>query len=225
MVAMPGRRREYGIRRADQLEALTSPVRSRLLDVAAQLGACSVAELGEALGRAPSTLYRHIAILEGVGLLRRVGERKAVKHEEALYRAPARAIRISDAVGTPRLRAALARLYDALLRGAARGVRRGLGAERGSRSGRFRRTVVIQTTGWLTPEERGRADALVGELVDLMHAGARRRDDDAEERTLEQTTLTLAFFPEREPRRRLTPASAPPSRAPSRPSSGSRSTR
>ena len=70
-----------------ELMALASSARQEIIDVLAQMGIVSVAELAETVGRPADTLYYHLRILKKAGLVIHCGSRVIQGRREALYRA------------------------------------------------------------------------------------------------------------------------------------------
>lgn len=68
-------KREFLVSTVEQMEALASPVRHQIHLTMEMLGACSVNELVERMGRVPETLYYHVRRLETVGILEQVASR------------------------------------------------------------------------------------------------------------------------------------------------------
>jgi predicted transcriptional regulator len=77
----------YPIYSKKELSALASFARIEIIDVLAQMGTVSVAELAATLGRAADTLYYHLRILQKAGLVVDCGSRVTQGRSEALYRA------------------------------------------------------------------------------------------------------------------------------------------
>jgi transposase-like protein len=84
---MPQARRElklYTVKRRDQREALTSPLRLEIIEHLVY-GPATVAEIARRMGRRPDSLYYHIRLLARVGLLVPAGTRKRGKRDETVY--------------------------------------------------------------------------------------------------------------------------------------------
>ena len=85
------------IRSEKQLATLVAAARQEIVDVLAELGAVSVAELATALGRPADALYFHLRALTRAGLVQKAGyrsrprgkEAKRQRGKEALYRTAA----------------------------------------------------------------------------------------------------------------------------------------
>lgn len=80
----------------DQAAALLKPLRIELLR---QLGVPrTLPELGEVLGETPQKLYYHVKVLERVGLVEKVAERRVGGIIEGFYQAAARSYWLSPAL-------------------------------------------------------------------------------------------------------------------------------
>ncbi len=111
---------EILVSKVAQMEALTSPVRHQIHLVMEMLGACSVNELAERMGRVPETLYYHVRRLEKVGILERVGSRVVSSREEAIYQLKGKRLRVDPSQSSPRFLKARAKGCGSLLRFAQR---------------------------------------------------------------------------------------------------------
>lgn len=76
----------FVLRRPEQLAALASPVRSRIIDSLTVDGPSSVRQIASRLDRAPEALYYHVRGLVNVGLVVLEGKRKVGRRAEAVYR-------------------------------------------------------------------------------------------------------------------------------------------
>ncbi len=74
-----------------QQKALISPARIEIVEWLVHTGPQSVARIGEALGRAPDSLYYHLRKLVKVGLLRETRDENLGKRGEATYETVSRA--------------------------------------------------------------------------------------------------------------------------------------
>ena len=75
----------YFIHDEKQLAALAAAARQEIVDVLAEMGTVSVAELAATLGRPADALYFHLRRLTQVGLVRHAGHRMRGGRKEALY--------------------------------------------------------------------------------------------------------------------------------------------
>ena len=102
------KQREFLISTVDQMEALASPVRHQIHLAMEMLGACTVNELAERMGRVPETLYYHVRRLEQVGILEQVGSRVGSVRDEAIYELKGKRLRVDPSQSSPRFANAMA---------------------------------------------------------------------------------------------------------------------
>src|SRR4051812_40768669 len=92
------------IEEPEQAAAILHPLRLELLRGAGEPRTCT--ELAEALGESPQKIYYHVKVLERVGALERVKERRVRALHEGYYQAAARAYWLSSGligqIGGPR---------------------------------------------------------------------------------------------------------------------------
>ena len=134
------------------------------------LGACSVNELAERMGRVPETLYYHLRRLKKVGIVEQVGRRVGTGREEAIYQLKAKRLQVDPSQSSPRFLKAMAKGCGSLLRFAQRSFERALEAraDRGTspkRSLRIEQTTVRLSAGNLA-ELNKRLDSLSSFLND-----------------------------------------------------------
>ena len=79
-------RRKHIIRSEKQLAVLASAQRQEIVDVLAEMGTVSVAELAATLGRPADALYFHLRALVAAGLVQRAGDRASGTRRETLFR-------------------------------------------------------------------------------------------------------------------------------------------
>lgn len=75
----------FVLERPEQRDVLRSPIRLEILGQFLKPGGMSVGEIAERMGRPAASLYYHVELLEAVGILEKVGERRRGKRFEALY--------------------------------------------------------------------------------------------------------------------------------------------
>ncbi|MEM1424922.1 MAG: helix-turn-helix domain-containing protein [Planctomycetota bacterium] len=156
---------------------LMSPVRIEIAESLASFGPCSVREVAEFLDRPADTLYRHIGLLEGAGLVVDAGVRRGARNSERLIDLAADDFRPAfDAPGGEGEREAIVRTVDTVTKTTQRMVR-----ELGERE-RFRlddgdRNIVISwEIGWLSPDDVHEAHAIIRRLKELMDRGKDERE-------------------------------------------------
>ena len=120
------KQREFLVSTVDQMEALASPVRHQIHLAMEMLGACTVNELAQRMGRVPETLYYHVRRLEQVGILEQVGCRAGSWRDEAIYELKGKRLRVDPSQSSPRFLRAMAKGCGSLLRFAQRSFLRAL---------------------------------------------------------------------------------------------------
>jgi predicted ArsR family transcriptional regulator len=173
----------YRVKRLDQLKALRSLERRRVIQALSELGPSSVRDVAEHLDRVPESLYYHVATLEEVGLVVRRGSRPTRSRSQALYELVGLPS-IDPAQRSPAFLEALDELCASSLRAATRHLSRSLDEERG-RSGPRTHQGVVQTTARLSGTDRKELRRRMAELVDWV---AERHDP----RQAHGTLVTLA---------------------------------
>src|ERR1700739_2463429 len=83
---MAKRRRSHLISDPQQLRVLAAATRQEIVDVLAEMGTVSAAELAATLGRPPDALYFHVRALIRAGLVLEAGHRSRKGRKEALFR-------------------------------------------------------------------------------------------------------------------------------------------
>ena len=117
---MARRKHSLVVRDANQLRALRTPLRQEMVRTFSRLGACTVRELADELGREPAGLYYHVHALVDSRIVRVTGKRETGTRPESVYSLVAERILI-DRTGTSEpFLSALADLQRATLRTAER---------------------------------------------------------------------------------------------------------
>jgi DNA-binding transcriptional ArsR family regulator len=120
---MPGRRKKLVIRKAEQLAAIASPVRARIVQSLSLHGPSSVREIAARLGRVPESLYYHLHHLVEVGIVELKEKRKVRRRMEAMYQLAAPRLVIDPKQRSDEFTDALAGACSAVLRLAERNYR------------------------------------------------------------------------------------------------------
>ena len=114
----------YVIRKQKQLAALASAARQEIVDVLAEAGTLSVAEIGVTLGRPADALYFHLRALKLVGLVRQAGYRYRGRRREALFRTISPELRLQYEPRSEPNRRAVTTIVSSMLRLGIRDFRR-----------------------------------------------------------------------------------------------------
>jgi hypothetical protein len=183
----------YVIRTQKQLAVLVSAPRQEIVDVLADAGKLSVAEIAAVLGRPADALYFHLRALKLSGLVRQDGSRYRGRRKEALFRTIAPDLWLQYEPKSGANRRAVTAIVSSMLRLGIRDFRRSF--QRGGVivSGCHRELWALRKTGRLSlpqlavvnrsierlrratskPNGRGRVYAVTVLLTPLDH---RRRD-------------------------------------------------
>jgi DNA-binding transcriptional ArsR family regulator len=160
--------------RKDQLAALASAGRQEILDVLAEMGTVSVAELAAALGRPPDALYFHLRALTRVGLVRQAGHRGTGRRTEALFRTVARELWLDYTPRTPSHHRRIAAIVRSMLRIGIRDFDRALATSGVSVSGGHRELWALRTTGRLSLPQVARVNRAIATLKRSVSSRGRR---------------------------------------------------
>lgn len=181
------RKREFLVSTVEQMEALGSPVRHHIHLAMEMLGACSVNELAQRMGRVPETLYYHVRRLENVGILEQTGSRAGRGPGEAIYQLKGKRLRVDPSQSSPRFLKAMAKGCGSLLRFAQRSFERALEARAERRIAPKRTLRIEQVTVRLSAENLASLNARLDSLQDFLAEA-----DDSCERQMYVVTLSTA---------------------------------
>lgn len=181
---MARRKRDLVIRDAGQLRALRTPLRQEMVQTFSRLGACTVRELADELGREPATLYYHVHALVDSGIVRETGKREAGTRPESVYSLVAERILIDRKETSRPFLSALADLQRATLRTAERELVAALEAR--DPKGSDDSPTLLRIASRLKPQDAARATKMLHELVEFL-----AENDDPE--VGDTYSLTAAF--------------------------------
>lgn len=171
MAKRPPRSRTFVIRQKRQVAALVSPVRQEIVDAIAAAGACTMARLGELLGRRADTLYYHVSALAKAGLLVEVGRERTGTRFGAVYDVPGRPMLIEyDAVGGE----PVAKVVRSALRLGARDFARAMASGGVVTAGEMRNVWGGRVKGWVTEGDLPEINRLITRLTELIQHGKPR---------------------------------------------------
>src|SRR6266705_3079755 len=114
--AMTTRKPYHIIRSEKQLAVLAAASRQEIVDVLAEIGSVSVAEIASALGRPADALYFHLRALQRAGLVEKVGYRPHGKRREALFRTVSPELRLRYEPQSAANRRAVTAIVSSMLR-------------------------------------------------------------------------------------------------------------
>jgi predicted ArsR family transcriptional regulator len=171
-----------------QLESLSSPIRLAIVQRLEIDRDATARELAHRMGRPVTSLYHHLKLLEEVGVLHVVSERKGVRRPEAVYAMVAVSLSSAKAVKTEQGKKtysrAAARVADAGARAFAAAVAQGAPRFGGRQRNAMVRYFLLRASA----EKIADLNRLLNEMEDLLAHSS----DDGEEI---QLTLLLSPLP------------------------------
>ncbi|MDH3732317.1 MAG: helix-turn-helix domain-containing protein [Gemmatimonadota bacterium] len=179
----------YLIERADQLRAIASPVRHRIIAGFEGLGRCSVRDLAEHMGVAPESLYYHIKHLAEAGLIVPAGKRPTERRLAQLYELVSRAFEVGVEGANQEFRDAYADMAAGLLRWAGRAHAAALRDPEVRQSGDARERTLMQFHPRLNEEALAQLNRRLEGLEEFLR--------DNEDPGANQYAVTLVVSPTR----------------------------
>ncbi len=190
-----GKNKPYQITGARKLASLTSPVRQEILDAMHALGPGTVAEIAEALNRAPDSLYYHLKILLAVGLVLETGVRTGGPRPEAVYDLPGRPMTIKYSQA-PKTRRAIAKTVSGMLRLTDRDFQTAVENHKTSFNGENPVLNGARLKAWLNRDQIDRIKEHLADIEQIMSNG--RKEPDTE--LVAFTRLLIPMSDTRRPR-------------------------
>lgn len=185
----------YRIYGKKQMAALASSARQEIIDVLAQMGSVSVAELARTVGRPADTLYYHLRILKKAGLVLEAGARLKSGRSEALYRA--RNLDIDYGAARQTNAAALTGVMSSMLRLGMRDFKDALDNPHVVVGGKRRELWSARKVGRLTTRDVENVNAVIRQLLGSVSPGSKDG---------QLYGITVLLTPLRRHRRRAAPA-------------------
>jgi DNA-binding transcriptional ArsR family regulator len=155
------------------LEALASPARQELISALGD-GPATVRQLGDALGRSRQSLYYHLALLEGAGLVRCGDWRGEGRERERTYELVTHQLTVAARRTSDTERDAAVRATQALLRLTGREVIAAIASGDVSQVGTERELVALRGKARLGSRDLRRLNALIDQVYGLLVAAKRR---------------------------------------------------
>jgi DNA-binding transcriptional ArsR family regulator len=162
------------IRSEKQLATLVAAARQEIVDVLAELGAVSVAELATALGRPADALYFHLRALTRAGLVRKAGYRSRPRGKEVLYRAAAPDLQLHYEPRKASNRKAVSAIVASMLRLANRDFRGAFRRTTVTVSGPYRELWGLRKAGRLSRSRLAEVNRSISRLVNTVSGSGRR---------------------------------------------------
>jgi len=157
----------YIVSTKKQLAALGSGARQEIVDVLANTGAVSVAELATAMGRPADALYYHLRVLQQAGLVVHAGYRGRGKHREELIAAVSPDLRLPYEFGEDGNGAEIGAIVASMLRLSVRDFDAAFEAGEAETSGPGRELLAMRKVGWLTAHDVAEANRAIADLAKL----------------------------------------------------------
>jgi predicted ArsR family transcriptional regulator len=159
----------YWILKREQLQALASPVRHDIVDRLTALGSLSVGALAQALGRRTTAIYRHLQVLQRVGLIVAKDANEGRRGRPAsTYAAVAPHVRFARAPRQPSNRAAMIKVCRSVAAQAAKDYAAGFASERFSLEGASRNQWFFRLFTAPSRQRLRRINAALDELMALV---------------------------------------------------------
>ncbi len=186
-----GRGRPFYLHQVRQVNAVASPVRAAMLDALEVVGPATIAQLGDALGYPPDSLYYHVRVLERMGLMIRT--RGARRGDAATFDVPGRPVTLVYRLADRRQARATAKVVSTMVRCAERGFRRAFAPGLAEVEGPRRNLRAGRRTAWLTGKD---LEALNGHIERIHALFARGRPGRARARLHEFTYVLVPSVPQ-----------------------------
>jgi predicted transcriptional regulator len=158
----------YWIERADQIQAVISPLRQEIIDHVATLGPIGVRDLARVLGRRTTAVYYHVQKLERVGLLRARLEPSRHSRRVAVYETITPRVRLARAAYKPANRGRLSKAARSAAVQSARDYAAGFRARAWKLEGPERNHWFFRVVTSPAPRRLARINALLNELAELV---------------------------------------------------------
>ena len=150
---MSGAGQRHVIRTKKQLRTLSSSARQEIVDVLAEMGTVSIAEIAATLGRPADALYFHLRALQNSGLVKQVGERARGRRREALFRTVAPELFLHYEPASRENRRAVTAIVSSMLRLGIRDFGRAFEGGNVVVAGPHRELWALRRTARLSPQQ------------------------------------------------------------------------
>jgi predicted ArsR family transcriptional regulator len=148
-----------------QIKVLASPVRLAIVDRLIAQGPLSVRALASSLGRTPTSVYQHLAMLQKLGLVRAAERRVGRGRPAAVYQTTAPLIRLAPTFAN---RSAMTKVAKAIAAQSTRDYAKGFGSARAQRDGIERNHWFFRLYTAPSSKKLARMNKLLDELVKLI---------------------------------------------------------
>jgi DNA-binding transcriptional ArsR family regulator len=170
------------------VRALAAPTRQEILDTLESIGPATVAAIGAALGRAPDSLYYHIRILLGVGLVQTAENGDDHRSRELVYGLPGCEMSLAYDLQNKALTSAVNRVVLSMSRIAYRDFEAAAKDGQAEVQGPRRNLRGSRIKGALDARQLEEVNRLYERMVEIMSASPR----DPENATLHAVTFLMS---------------------------------
>jgi DNA-binding Lrp family transcriptional regulator len=148
-----------------QLASLAGAARQEIVDVLAEMGTVSIAEIAAALGRPADALYFHVRALMRAGLVQHAGYRLRGARKEALIRTVAAELVLLYDPDSTTNRRAITAAVSSMLRLGDRDFRRAFKRGNVTVSGARRELWALRKVGRVSPQNLAKVNQLIKKLA------------------------------------------------------------
>jgi DNA-binding transcriptional ArsR family regulator len=168
----------YYVTSLKQLAVLARAGREDIIDAVAVLGACTVPQIAEFLGKTRNSLYYHVRALRDAGLLIETEVQREGIKTTSQYDLPGRPVIARFDLTTQRSRRVIVQLGRSRFKSGETGFVRACKSEVAVVEGSHRNLWVAHWKGWITQKELEEVNRLLHRLVDVFRqsreAGGKR---------------------------------------------------
>ncbi len=169
MSKKPRKQNVLNIRHPEQIRAIRSPERIRILEAMTEHGSLTVKQLGDIMGRVPQALYYHVKELVKVGILVEDCVVKSKRRPEKRYRLKAPKLKLDVHNNSDEIKSEIASIASSLLRSAERNYRESITEHEPVLSGRNRNFASLRFQMKLSPAQIRELNTRLSELETFMN--------------------------------------------------------
>jgi DNA-binding Lrp family transcriptional regulator len=177
----------------EQWRALAYPLRIEIIGLFTTGDALSIADMGRMMGRPAGSLYHHVKILEGAGLLKRTGTRPRGKRYEALFVPTAARYEVDTSSGGDEAITHAVKAISSAFRMAERDLEAALQDDRTVAEGPGRNLYAGRLHMRATPALLAAINQHLSAIEELVNTEIAKRPEPAED--VHHMSLTFALLP------------------------------
>lgn len=179
--------------RADQQDALASPLRLEILGLFTNPEPLAIADMAVLMGRTAGSLYHHVGLLEKAGLLHRTGTRPKGKRYEALFLPAASRFAFDTENGGEDVVTMAVKTMAMAFRMTERDLEAALGEDKSVREGQGRNLLATRMHLRASPKLLAKVNKHLKAIEDLLIAEAAKDPKPSPED--QHLSLTIALLP------------------------------